>query len=319
MVAGRPLHRLRRARRRRHSDGAVARGAARKVAEFGGHPSWSPDGRRLAFQSRAPADLHPGGSFGSDSTIWIVDTDGRTPPQAVTTPGRPHGSHGMPQWWPDRDRIVFAVAAPSGVFMGAALWTVEPGGGDARRLSAHARLSSEFVVSPDGRGVLFTARDGNALWWLPLDEEGAGGGPVADRAPVTGPSVASLAISADGRRVAWTAGASSSGIGRRGSAAAPRRRRRRSSRRPRFGCGPATRRSRRTAGSRSWGTAATPATRSSCPVGPGPRQLTTDGRDHFSPQWLKGEDALAMLANHGDGMGWWRLDPPTGRERLRSP
>jgi Tol biopolymer transport system component len=32
--------------------------------------------------------------------------------------------------------------------------------------------------------------------------------------------------------------------------------------------------------------------------------------------WLKGDDALAMLANHGDGMGWWRLDPRTGGERL---
>ena len=50
--------------------------------------------------------------------------------------------------------------------------------------------------------------------------------------------------------------------------------------------------------------------------GRAPRQLTTDARDHFSPIWLKGEDALAVLANHGDGMGWWRLDPHTGRERL---
>jgi hypothetical protein len=51
------------------------------------------------------------------------------------------------------------------------------------------------------------------------------------------------------------------------------------------------------------------------PGGP-PRQLTTDARDHFSPFWLRGENALAVLANHGDGLGWWRLEPDTGRERL---
>ena len=62
-------------------------GAARKVAEFGAHPSWSPDGRRIAFQSRPPADLNPGGSFGADSTIWVVDGDGRTPPTAADDAG----------------------------------------------------------------------------------------------------------------------------------------------------------------------------------------------------------------------------------------
>jgi hypothetical protein len=49
--------------------------------------------------------------------------------------------------------------------------------------------------------------------------------------------------------------------------------------------------------------------------GGAPRQLTTDARDHFSPFWLTGEDALAVLSDHGDGVGWWRLDPRTGREQ----
>ncbi len=293
-------------------------GAARKVAEFGGHPSWSPDGRRIVFQSRPPADLNPGGSFGSDSTIWMVQTDGRTPPKALTTPGRPLGSHGMPQWWPDRERIVFAVSAPAGVFMGAALWTVEPDGGDARRLSAHARLSSEFVVSPDARGVLFSGRDSNALWWLPVDDQGAvSGDPWPTALPVTGPSVASLAISADVRRIAWTAGASSSGIwsagvgGRASSPPAPLV--------PPAEIGtraghPSVAADGRIAFMGNRGNAGNKIFL----VRPGtsPQQLTTDARDHFSPMWLKNEDALAMLANHGDGMGWWRLDPHTGRERL---
>ncbi|MEO5822977.1 MAG: winged helix-turn-helix domain-containing protein [Vicinamibacteraceae bacterium] len=292
-------------------------GSARKVAEFGAHPSWSPDGRRIAFQSRPPADLNPGGSFGSDSTIWIVDTDGRMAPKAATSPGRPLGSHGMPQWWPGSERIVFAVSAPAGVFMGAALWTVDARGGEAHRLALHARLSSEFVVAPDGQGVLFTARDSNALWWLPVDDTGAAAEPRPTALSATGPSVASLAISADGRRIAWTAGASSSGIwaaavgGSAAAAATPLV--------PPAEIGwraghPAVSPDGRVAFMGNRGNAGNKIFL----VEPGrtPRQLTTDARDHFSPQWLKNEDAIVMLANHGDGMGWWRLDPHTGRERL---
>ena len=107
-------------------------GTARKITEWGAHPTWSPDGRRIAFQSRAPADLNAGGSFGADSTIWLVDADGRTPPTPLTAPGRPVGSHGVPQWMPSTGRVLFAVAAPAGVFMGAALWTADPSTKDVR-------------------------------------------------------------------------------------------------------------------------------------------------------------------------------------------
>jgi Tol biopolymer transport system component len=306
-------------------------GAARKIAEVGAHPSWSPDGTRVVFQSRPPADLNPGGSFGAESTIWIADVDGRTPPRALTAPGRPVGSHGMPQWLPGTGRVLFAVVAPAAVFMGASYWTIAPDTGDLRSLSASPRLSSEFVASPDGHGVLFAARDTNALWWLPISRGGLEAGePRPTALPATGPSLASLAMSADGRRIAWTAGASSSGIW-----SAP------------VGAGTAS-------ASGAGGTNPT-ATKAPTPLvlasevgwragnpdiaadgriafvgnrgnagnkiflvepGRNPRQLTTDARDHFSPFWLKGQNALAVLANHGDGIGWWRLDPDTGRERL---
>ncbi len=291
-------------------------GAARKIAEVGAHPSWSPDGTRVVFQSRQPADLNPGGSFGAESTIWIADVDGRTPPRALTTRGRPVGSHGMPQWLPGTGRVLFAVVAPSGVFMGASYWTVAPDTGDLRPLSTSPRLSSEFVASPDGQGVLFAARDTNALWWLPISGGGLQAGePRPTALPATGPALASLAMSTDGRRIAWTASASSSGIW---SAA--------------VGAGTAA--TSLVPGSEVGWRAGNPAIASDGRIafvgnrgnagnkiflvepGRSPRQLTTDARDHFSPFWLKGENALAVLANHGDGMGWWRLDPDTGRERL---
>ena len=298
-------------------------GAARKITDFGAHPTWSPDGRRIAFQSRAPADLNTGGSFGADSTIWLVDVDGRTPPAALTAPGRPVGSHGAPQWMPGTGRVLFAVAAPAGVFLGAALWTVDPATRAVRKMSAQPRLTSEFALAPDGRGVLFAARDTNALWWLPIGDDGlTGGEPRPTALPVTGPTLSGVAVSRDGRRVAWTAGQSSSGIWATAAGARPGEAAAATPLVPSSDIGwraahPSVAADGRIAFMGNRGNAGNKIYL----VDPGrpPRQLTTDARDHFSPFWLRGENALAVLANHGDGVGWWRLDAATGREQLLFP
>ena len=295
-------------------------GAARKITDFGAHPAWSPDGRRVVFQSRTPADLNPGGAFGAESTIWIVDVDGRSPPRALTTPGRPIGSHGMPQWWPGGDRVVFAVIAPAGVYLGAGLWTIAPETGDLRPLSANPRLSPEFVASPDGRGVLFAARNTNALWWLPVENGTDAGEPRPTALPVTGPVPASLAISPDGRRIAWTASTTSSGIysapvdpSATGATAALTPVVTASELGWRAGV-PAVAPDGRIAFVGNRGNAGN----NIYLVDPGkpPRQLTTDARDHYVPFWIQGADALAVYSDHGDGPAWWRLDPATGREEL---
>ena len=291
-------------------------GTARKIADVGAHPTWSPDGTRIAFQSIQPADLNPGGSFGAESRIWIAGADGRTPPRPLTAPGRPLGSHGMPQWWPGSERIVFAVSAPSGVFLGAALWTVDARSGEFRQLSAHQRVSAEFTVAPDGRGVLVVGRNTTTLWWIPVDDTFRAGEPKPTGLSVAGTSLASLAMSPDGRRIAWTAFASNSGIW---AAAA--------------GDGPQADATPIVPASEVGWRAGHPAVAPDGRIafvgnrgnagnkiflvepGRGPRQLTTDARDHHSPTWVTSENAVAALANHGEGMGWWLIDPVTGRER----
>lgn len=287
-------------------------GAIRQIADVGARPTWSPDGTRIVFQSRSPADLNPGGSFGSESTIWIADVDGRQPPRALTRPGQPVGSHGMPQWWPGTSRIAFAVAPAAGVGLGAALWTVDTESGALRRLYAHERLGSEFVVAPDGRGVLFAARGTIALWWLPVHDAERAGEPRPTALPVSGPGLAGLAVSADQRRIAWTSVEASAGIW----AAAPSK-----SLEPIVPPGDVGKRAGnptvaadgRIAFMGNRGNAANQVFLAA--PGRPPLQLTTDAPNHFSPAWIDGDDALAVLANHGDGLAVWRLDPYTGRER----
>jgi Tol biopolymer transport system component len=75
--------------------------------------------------SRPPADLNTGGSFGADSTIWLVEVDGRTPPAPLTAPAARSDRTAFRQWMPGTGRVLFAVAT-AGVFLGAALWTADP-------------------------------------------------------------------------------------------------------------------------------------------------------------------------------------------------
>jgi Tol biopolymer transport system component len=229
------------------------------------------------------------------------------------------GSHGVPQWWPGGGRIVFLVAAPARTHISAALWTVDADTKVLTPLSGHDRLSSEFAIAPDGSGILFVARGTNTFWWLPIENGVVAGEPRPTALPVTGPTSAGLAIAPDGRRIAWTALSASSAIWSApaqmdmaaGGGATP--------------VVPASE-----VGTRAGNPAVSPDGRIAFVgdrgnagnniflVEPGhaPRQLTTDGRDHFVPFWIQGENALAVFANHGDGPGWWRLDPVTGREDL---
>lgn len=53
--------------------------------------------------------------------------------------------------------------------------------------------------------------------------------------------------------------------------------------------------------------------------GAAPRQITTDSSSHSGPHWTPGGRDIAFVVDHGEGPGFWVVDPETGRERLLFP
>lgn len=183
------------------SDG----GKSRLLASFGSRPSFSPDGRRVAFQSTPLTDVAATSAPGlSPSTIWIVGAEGGAA-LSVTTAGNPKGGHGAPTWSPDGSRLYFVTSEPR--LTQAEIWSVKPDGSDLVRLHAGTRLY-EPRVSPDGRALWFggqSEQGGNALYSLPIGDDGrAATGPAQAVTVVRAEVPRSPTFSSDGRKMAWS-------------------------------------------------------------------------------------------------------------------
>ena len=151
-------------------------------------PSWSPDGRRIAFSSNRdgnseiyvtnedglgvtrltnhPAlDANPSWSpdgrriafisdRGGNLGIYVMDVDGSD----VTRLTNDTAPDSLPSWSPDGRRIAFA-SAPGGDL---GIYVMNADGSDVTRITNHPALDGNPSWSPDGRRIAFVSdRDGN--------------------------------------------------------------------------------------------------------------------------------------------------------------
>ncbi|MFQ5599628.1 MAG: hypothetical protein ACE5G2_03650 [Candidatus Krumholzibacteriia bacterium] len=142
------------------------------------HPTWSPDGRRIAFSTNA--------------ALWITgDTDEAPAALAVE-----HRGDKCPAWSPDGSMIAFE-SALHGIVN---IWVIPADGGEATRLESRGHVARNPTWSPDGTRVAFASRRSGDydIWTMPV-----GGGyahqVTTDRADDTHPS-----WSPDGSMIAFT-------------------------------------------------------------------------------------------------------------------
>ena len=172
----------------------------RRVADFGYDPAWSPDGRELAVVSEV---LDGPTSRNSSSELWVVRVDSGERRRVSDQDAM------GPTWSPDGKRIAFW--GLRGQSFQRDLWSVAADGseraaGAAQSIFDDPPLDWSPQYSRDGRWLYFISTRGGTfnLWRVAIDV--ASGRPVGEPEPVTAPSssVWTFALSADGRRLAYT-------------------------------------------------------------------------------------------------------------------
>ena len=113
------------------------------------YPSWSPDGKRIAFSADRKGDLE-------NFEIYVMDADGDNPQRL--TENRVHDKE--PSWSPDGERIAFW-SYRTGDFQSAEIYVMDADGGNQQNLTNNrhgdvspAWLNSPFSISPAGKKIM---------------------------------------------------------------------------------------------------------------------------------------------------------------------
>jgi Tol biopolymer transport system component len=167
--------------------------SVRRLTDAGFNPTWSPDGKAIAFvteEARDPADRQ------IESTLFVVDTGGGTPKKIVD------GDAMQPAWSPSGARIAYW----SNTHGQRDIFTVPAAGGARMQVTADAAIDWSPTWSPDGRYLYYSSDRGGAmnLWRVSIDE--ASGRTLREPEPVTNGVQASTSwprFSKDGSRLVF--------------------------------------------------------------------------------------------------------------------
>ncbi len=124
------------------------------------HPTWSPDGSRIAFDTRS-AD--PSSEEGGNRDVYAVDADGSNLTRLTTEDGWDY----QPAWSPDGSRIAFVRSRPT-----EDIWVMEADGTGQRRLTHDASFDLTPTWSPDGSQLAFVSNRSGSPEIYTMDADG---------------------------------------------------------------------------------------------------------------------------------------------------
>ena len=170
--------------------------AVRRVTREGFNPAWSPDGTRIVYASM-PQELRPANDEGF-SELWVVSATGEDSTLLCGCDAT------LPHWSPHGHRIAFGQLL--GATRQANVVTIPAEGGELVAVTADSDVSWNPVWAPDGRHLYYVSNRGGStnVWRVAIDE--ATGRVLGEPEPLTTPApfAAHLTISADGQRLAYS-------------------------------------------------------------------------------------------------------------------
>lgn len=188
-------------RSEREPKGIYVMGASgenlRRVADFGFHPSWSPDGKELVVSTFGLSA--PSVRVGRDNSLWIVTLDTGAKRHLVKEEAS------FPTWSPNGKRIAYWVYG-RGVGRRDVVTIASDGTGEPIVVTRDFAVSNwNPVWSPDGQFLYFVSdKSGNLNFWrVAIDQ--TTGAVLSEPEPIVAPSRYSrhLNFSRDGRRMIY--------------------------------------------------------------------------------------------------------------------
>jgi len=149
------------------SDGTDVRMLTASDTYYEDHPTWSPDGTRIAFLRWSQIGT-PGISSVTD--IWVMDADGSNPVNVTNDPDMQHAPAWSPVLSDGSTRIAYSQTLLQGGYLTARVFTMRVDGTDRRAETPEdGRIAAEPAWSPDGTEIVYFNNGGEVfgdLWVL---------------------------------------------------------------------------------------------------------------------------------------------------------